>query len=149
MSYENLLYDKEGHVGTVTLNRPEHLNAFSPGMGADIAAVFDEMAEDDDVRVTILTGAGRGFSAGAFVKDPGTHALDTVANGVMAQRRSGPGFNWDYPKPLIIAVNWLATSSSRRRTRDCAFRCPTWASSQHGPACKRWRCTWGKRELRR
>ena len=105
MSYENLLYDKEGHVGTVTLNRPEHLNAFSPGMGADIAAVFDEMAEDDDVHVTILTGAGRGFSAGAFVKDPGTHALDTVANGVMRQRRSGPGFNWDYPKPLIAAVN--------------------------------------------
>lgn len=102
--YENLTCTVSDGVATVTLNRPESLNAFGPGMASDIGAVFEEMAADDDVRVTILTGAGRGFCAGAFVKDPNTHALDSVAEGVMAQRGRS-AFPWDYPKPLIGAIN--------------------------------------------
>ncbi len=105
MPYENLIYEKKERIGTVTLNRPEYLNAFSPGMGGDITAVFDEMARDDDVLVTILTGAGRGFSAGAFVKDPNTHALNTAAEGIHQLRGGRSAFPWDYPKPLIGAVN--------------------------------------------
>ena len=104
MPYENLIYEKTDRIATVTLNRPEYLNAFSPGMGADITAVFDEMAEDDEVLVTIITGAGRGFSAGAFVRDPNTHALNSPAEGVMRVRGRG-SFPWDYPKPLIGAIN--------------------------------------------
>jgi enoyl-CoA hydratase/carnithine racemase len=104
MTYENLLCEKQGGVATVTLNRPEYLNAFSPGMSTDIANVFDELADDDEVRVAILTGAGRGFSAGAFVRDPKTHAIDSVAGGVMRERPRRPGFNWDFPKPLSLRL---------------------------------------------
>jgi len=104
MEYENLIYEKDDGVATVILNRPESLNAFGPGMSADIRAVFDEMAADEDVAVTILTGAGRGFCAGAFVKDPNTHALESVQDGVMHPQGQS-AFPWDYPKPLIGAIN--------------------------------------------
>ncbi len=103
MAYENIVYEKKDRIATVTFNRPEYLNASSPGINADRAAVFEEMAHDDDVLVTILTGAGRAFSAGAFIRDPKTHALDSAAEGVM--RSGGGGFPWDYPKPLIGAIN--------------------------------------------
>lgn len=74
-------------------------------MGEEIIAVFDEMAVDEEVRVTILTGAGRGFCAGAYVKSPKTHARDSVAAGVM-QPEPRSHFPWDYPKPLIGAIKW-------------------------------------------
>lgn len=118
MPYENLIYEKNEGIATVTLNRPEALNAFGPGMSEDIIAVFKEMADDDDVKVTILTGAGRGFSAGAFVKDPKTHALESVHDGVLHPR--GPSaFPWDYPKPLIGAINGPAYGAGLNMVLTC------------------------------
>ncbi|MDP7571375.1 MAG: enoyl-CoA hydratase/isomerase family protein, partial [Myxococcota bacterium] len=58
MGYENILYEKRVHVGIVTLNRPENLNALAPGMHEEIRDVLRAMAEDDDVLCTILTGVG-------------------------------------------------------------------------------------------
>ncbi len=107
MPYENIIYEKQDHIAIVTFNRPEHLNALSPGMNADRAAVFEEMAHDDDVRVTILTGTGRGFCAGAFMGDPNAHTVDGIAEGVM-RTTSSVSLPWDYPKPLIGAVNGVA-----------------------------------------
>lgn len=118
MTYENLIYDKKDGVATVTLNRPESLNAFGPGMTEDIIAVFKEMAEDDDVKVTVLTGAGRGFCAGAFVKDPKTHALESVQEGVMGPRTPST-FPWDYPKPLIGAINGPAYGAGFNMVLTC------------------------------
>ena len=63
-SYENVLYEREGPVVTITLNRPERLNAISPGLEDDLHAALDEADADPDVRSIILTGAGRAFSSG-------------------------------------------------------------------------------------
>lgn len=66
-TYENVLYEKLGteqRIGKVTLNRPEKLNALSPALLDDLGAALNEAEHDDDVRVVILTGAGRAFSAG-------------------------------------------------------------------------------------
>ena len=64
-TFETLLYGLEDGVATITLNRPEKLNAFTPQMMADLVAAFDHTDADDAVRVVIVTGAGRGFCAGA------------------------------------------------------------------------------------
>src|SRR5688572_5405558 len=73
-AYETLTYEKQDRIGVVTLNKPEYLNGIVPGMGLEITDVFHEMGRDDDVLVTVFTGAGRAFSAGAFIRDPNTHS---------------------------------------------------------------------------
>jgi enoyl-CoA hydratase len=65
MEYEYAIYGKEGAVATITLNNPKRLNAVSPELARDWSAALDEAAQDDDVKVIIIKGAGRAFSAGA------------------------------------------------------------------------------------
>ena len=59
---EFCLVDKADHITTVTINRPERLNALHPAGNVELGEVFDEFAADDDQWVAIITGAGRGFS---------------------------------------------------------------------------------------
>src|SRR5581483_1343830 len=65
MPYEDLLLERRGRVAIATLNRPDQLNAFNRAQMADVLAVCEEVRDDDDVWVLVITGAGRGFSAGA------------------------------------------------------------------------------------
>ena len=65
MSFEEIRYEVADHVLTITLNRPDRLNAFTPTMAAELIEAFDRADADDDVRAVIVTGAGRGFCAGA------------------------------------------------------------------------------------
>jgi enoyl-CoA hydratase/carnithine racemase len=65
MAYEQIIYDVADGVATITLNRPEKLNAFTGVMMAEMIQAFDQVDADDDVRCVIVTGAGRAFCAGA------------------------------------------------------------------------------------
>ena len=65
MEYETVLYNKEGQVAYITLNRPERLNAVSPELVRDWSAALTEAEDDDEVKVIVFKGAGRAFSAGA------------------------------------------------------------------------------------
>jgi enoyl-CoA hydratase/carnithine racemase len=65
MAYEHILYDVADRIATITLNRPERMNAWTPIMERDVRMAMQAAAEDDAVRVIVLTGAGRGFCAGA------------------------------------------------------------------------------------
>jgi enoyl-CoA hydratase/carnithine racemase len=71
MDFEQIAYAVEDHVLTITLNRPERLNAFTPVMARELIAAFDAADADDDVRAVIVTGAGRGFCAGADLSGGG------------------------------------------------------------------------------
>jgi enoyl-CoA hydratase/carnithine racemase len=119
-TFETLLYAKADGVATVTLNRPDRLNAFTPEMMRDLLEVFDVTDADDEVRAVIVTGAGRGFCAGADLgAGGGTSTFDHTAeevrplqikvNGV---RRDGGGRVslriYDSLKPVIAAVNGAA-----------------------------------------
>jgi len=64
MEYRHLLVDREGHIGRLTLNRPERLNALNFRIGVELLDALDENDRDPEVRVVILTGAGRAFCAG-------------------------------------------------------------------------------------
>jgi enoyl-CoA hydratase/carnithine racemase len=65
MSFQDIRYDVADHVLTITLNRPDRLNAFTPTMGRELIEAFDQADANDDVRAIIVTGEGRGFCAGA------------------------------------------------------------------------------------
>ena len=84
--YEEILYDVDGPVLTITLNRPDKLNAFTLQMMLELIDAFDRADADDDVRVVVVTGAGRGFCAGA---DLGRR-LDVRLPG-RRRRRAGSG----------------------------------------------------------
>ncbi|MFN9848611.1 MAG: enoyl-CoA hydratase-related protein [Alphaproteobacteria bacterium] len=116
MAYETLLYDLEGPVLTITLNRPDKLNAYTATMGAELTDAFQRADADDAVRVVIVTGAGRGFCAGADIS-AGAGAFDTQAEGSVAfqapgqARADGGGFVgaiYGCRKPSIAAINGAA-----------------------------------------
>jgi enoyl-CoA hydratase/carnithine racemase len=118
-TFETLLYSVEDGIATVTLNRPEKLNAFNTRMMQDMIAAFDETDRDDAVRAVIVTGAGRAFCAGADLSG-GAETFDYDKRGgeAMAARtregaqRDGGGLLtlriFDSLKPVIAAVNGAA-----------------------------------------
>jgi enoyl-CoA hydratase/carnithine racemase len=80
MGYETLRYELDGPVLTVTLNRPEKLNAYNAVMGRELGDAIRRSDADDTVRVMILTGEGRGFCAGADLSS-GADSFDTTGGG--------------------------------------------------------------------
>ena len=65
MEFECILYDVKDKVLTITLNRPDRLNAYTGQMQSNLIEAFDKAGKDDGIRAIIVTGAGRGFCAGA------------------------------------------------------------------------------------
>lgn len=85
--YAEIRYEVSGPIATVTLHRPERLNAFTTTMARELVDVFDRADADDDVRVVIVTGEGRGFCAGADLAG----GADTFDAGDGADRRAVHG----------------------------------------------------------
>lgn len=69
MDYEAVLVDKQEHIGIITLNRPESLNTFTVALATDLNQALMDLENDEDTRVIIIRGAGRGFCAGINVSD--------------------------------------------------------------------------------
>ena len=117
LDLQQLTYEVEDHIATITLNRPEQLNAFTNRMVHEMLAVFDEIDRDDDVRAVIVTGAGRGFCAGADMSGAGPETFEkhvpasesgSVANPDLADRDGGGIVTlriFRCLKPVIAAIN--------------------------------------------
>jgi enoyl-CoA hydratase/carnithine racemase len=108
MAYETLLTDVRDRVMTVTLNRPDRLNAFTMQMMHDWLALLDEIDAADDVRAVVVTGAGRGFCAGADLGSGGG-TFDASGQEQVQEHRDGGGRVtlriFESVKPFIAAVN--------------------------------------------
>jgi enoyl-CoA hydratase/carnithine racemase len=121
--YEQVLVEVQGKILTLTLNRPDKLNAFTGTMMREMIDVFTKVNTDDDVRAVIVTGAGRAFCAGADLSG-GADTFDASRNPARAERNAGPAasVNWsdervrdgggrltlaifECLKPVIAAVN--------------------------------------------
>ncbi|MEZ0075323.1 enoyl-CoA hydratase-related protein [Planotetraspora sp. GP83] len=77
-AYSEITYELDGHIATITLRRPERLNAFTQEMARELVDAFDRADTDDEVRVVVITGGGRAFCAGADLSSGGsTFDLDT------------------------------------------------------------------------
>jgi enoyl-CoA hydratase/carnithine racemase len=106
--YETIKVDVSNHIMTITLNRPNRMNAFNSQMRDDLFHAFNRADTDDDVRVVIMTGEGKGYCAGADLhKDGGigTFAKDTP----LEEHRDGGGLLslriYELNKPIIAAIN--------------------------------------------
>ena len=108
MAYETLRTDLDAGVLTVTLNRPDRLNAFTTRMMEELLDLCDAIDADDDVRAVVVTGAGRGFCAGADLGGGGG-TFDASAEEAIHEHRDGGGRVtlrlFDLTKPIIAAVN--------------------------------------------
>jgi enoyl-CoA hydratase/carnithine racemase len=110
MEFEEILYEVEDHVLTITLNRPERLNAFTVTMGQELVQAFDAADSDDDVRAIVVTGAGRGFCAGADLELGGSTFdwSERQASGEEVPRDGGGRISlriFQSLKPVIAAIN--------------------------------------------
>jgi len=103
-----VLLERDGGITTVTMNRPEALNALSTGLRQALVRTFRELAADATTEVIILTGAGRAFTAGLDLKELGGETADgTPAGASAADTDLGAVFE-GYPKPVIGAINGFA-----------------------------------------
>jgi enoyl-CoA hydratase len=119
MTYETLTLEKEGATRVITLSRPERLNAMNYQMTADLEKAIAEVEEDEEAMVIILTGAGRGFCAGADMKElsqPGAKRLPI--------RRRYTFFNKleDLEKPVIAAINGACNGGGLELALCCDLR---------------------------
>ena len=109
MNYKTLLIDQQNSVTTLSFNRPDKLNAFDKQMVIETQDVIKKISEDNTTKVLIITGIGKGFSAGADLSDPSgmdDHSNDRIVyeglvNGYMPSLK---GIMY-MPKPVIAAVN--------------------------------------------
>ncbi len=125
MSEARVVIETGGGVGTLTLSRPEKLNAFIDTMRDEIAEGLERLGEDDDVRAVIVTGAGRAFCAGADVRYLAhlieTRAIDEAVALVEAGRRVVTAIR-DMPKPVIAAINGPAAGGGANLALACDLR---------------------------
>ena len=126
MTYECLLYELKDGIATLTLNRPDRLNALGGSLRDDLHDAVTRSAADPDVRVMVITGAGKGFCSGGDVKAMGEAKagqrerplIEKIAPGrdrtLLAMREA--------PQPIIAAVNGAAAGAGMNLALGCDIR---------------------------
>jgi enoyl-CoA hydratase len=119
MKYETIICEKEGGVCIITLNRPDRLNAINFQLALDLTRLLDEIDEDEEARTIILTGAGRGFCAGADIKEM---ADPTAKRLPIGMRYTFFNKLEDLGKPVIAAINGPCNGGGLEIALCCDFR---------------------------
>ena len=124
-SEPSVLIDVRNAIGTVTLNRPDKLNAFFGTMRDEIAAALEELAAREDVRVVVITGRGRAFCAGAdvsYMADLLERGAYDEANLLVTAGRRVIRSIIEMPKPVIAALNGPAAGGGANMALACDLR---------------------------
>ena len=145
MAYETIKYEVDEQILTITLNRPDKLNAFNAAMQKELIEAFDAADKDDNVRAIIVTGAGRGFCAGADLSS-GADARGGCARSSL--RCSGRAF-----RSAALSVGCSPRGSFRpmagMRCSGSAACCRCWSVSCWFLLCRNRSAFWSKAERRR
>ena len=107
MLYETVTYETEDSIAIITLNRPDRLNAWTNQMNADIVHAIDEANNDKNIGAVVVTGAGRGFCAGADIKDTFQSQMGNVSSGILDDVEEYVTFIRS-SKPVVGAINGVA-----------------------------------------
>jgi 2-(1,2-epoxy-1,2-dihydrophenyl)acetyl-CoA isomerase len=125
MDYQTIILEKADHVATITLNRPDRLNAFTVQLHDELVRLLEELDQEEDVRVLVITGAGRGFCAGEDVKErPAEIIRVRTAKRILDRkdRDAFPAILQDMMKPAIAAVNGPAVGQGLSLALACDIR---------------------------
>lgn len=127
MTYDDILLETDAGIATITLNRPDKLNAYTTRMGDAITQAFRRLRRDASVRVIILTGAGRAFCAGVDLEHfeahrQGENASDGPRLGEEDFLRRLPLEMRESPKPVIAAINGHAVGVGMTMVMPCDVR---------------------------
>ena len=117
MSYETIVVSREGALGSITLNRPEALNALNMKMVNELVSALEEFEKDDSVRCVVLAGSEKAFSAGADIKEMAEMTAVQMA-------MTGHFFPlWDkvgrYPKPIVAALSGFVLGGGLELAMGC------------------------------
>ena len=126
MEYEDIIYTQEGGIATMTLNRPDKMNALSAGMRDSMYRVVENISRDKSVRVLIITGAGRAFCSGADVQSLAGNANRPTTqerpNETGTERYSVHVLMQKCEKPIIAAINGIAAGAGLDLAMACDIR---------------------------
>jgi 2-(1,2-epoxy-1,2-dihydrophenyl)acetyl-CoA isomerase len=124
--YESILFDASDAVATITLNRPEKLNAYTVAMGEEVVDAFRRVRDDARLRAVVLAGAGRAFCAGVDLDALRAHQAGAAAPGPRLGEedflRKLPLELLAYPKPVIAAIHGSAIGVGVTMTLPCDLR---------------------------
>jgi enoyl-CoA hydratase/carnithine racemase len=128
MELTQILYSKEHNVATITLNRPEKMNAYSEVMVHEMLASLASARDDDEVRAVIITGTGRGFCSGGEISADFQyperyrgHRLESMLE-MRENFHQLVRFLWRFDKPIVAAVNGAAVAGGLTLALCCDFR---------------------------
>jgi enoyl-CoA hydratase len=114
MAYENIIFEKEENIATITFNRPEAMNALNNQTRAEFGQAIQDVASDDEVKVLILTGSGKAFVAGSDIKEFNATTPFAAHN----IRRLGEMVE-QLEKPVIAAVNGFCLGGGNEIAMGC------------------------------
>jgi len=122
VKYKSLLYSKEEGIGTVTINRPESLNALNGEVYTELYKLFQEIEDDQDVRAVILTGSGeKAFIAGADIAEMQPQSSVEIRSFIDKGRRASDRI-YTLSKPVIAAINGFALGGGCELAMCCDLR---------------------------
>lgn len=121
MDYHNLILTKEEGIGIVTINRPKALNALNIQVFVELYEMFCAIENDQDIRVVILTGAGKAFVAGADILEMKDRNSVDIEEFIRIARRAGDAV-YNLSKPVIAAINGYAFGGGNELSLACDLR---------------------------
>lgn len=127
MNYKDILFDLSDGIATITMNRPDKLNAYTTEMGDEVTHAMRAVQRDPEVRAVILTGAGKAFCAGADLEHLKAHEQgENVSKGPRLGEedflRKLPLEMVDFPKPILAAINGHAVGVGMTMAMPCDVR---------------------------